>query len=610
MPSNGDIIQFKRGSTTAFNALKAQNDASQNGVLNSGTFYFVEDTNRLYLAKTQKDLVDLNQYIHFVDTRILSGDSDTRTALPSTANDGDVYYIVDENILCTWNASKSGNPQHWVQINPDTVLANSTNKPQNPSTFTVTGLANNAGATLSQWIRDTKGNAFNSEVSIVPGNNNITISYDTAVNAIKIFAADQSDNTRYTIGADTDSSGSQGVLRLHGTDNVDTTVNFTATDDITITSGVDSNSANFVRIGGARNVNTMTQTFNADGAGSIETTLFDRRSTTIVSASLTPVFQYGEFNSATAVFSSSGIAALDVYTKQEVQNKIDAALGAANALTYKSTVGASDYTTKLDVNPANNDAGTSTVVSGKHKGQVGDTYIVSTSFTLNGETYDPGDLVIATGTDDAVDWQRVPAGDDQILTFTNQATSTPGIIITDSIQNNTTVGGIKFVPDSRTGTSAIGYSASTNVDGQLEIEMRHGDAGTGTAITATTAVTQNYTTTATVVTPVITGISVDSHGHITTATMATLTVADTHATLGKVLQGVTAVGATNRRAEYTGQLKLDNGVAGSTIMELSLMSDNLTITPVADNSADAMQSQDDTTKKVPTMKINLEWGSF
>ena len=59
-----------------------------------GAFYLTSDTDRLYFAQSNNELVYLNKYIININTM---------DDLPSlnTVNDGDFYYILKDNILCT-----------------------------------------------------------------------------------------------------------------------------------------------------------------------------------------------------------------------------------------------------------------------------------------------------------------------------------------------------------------------------------------------------------------------------------------------------------------------------------------------------------------------------
>jgi hypothetical protein len=93
-------VKFLRGTQA-----KLDNLAS----FNEGAFYLTSDTDRLYFAQSNNELVYLNKYIIQVNTL------EEFKAMPNL-NDGDFYYIVKENILCARMTDSDGTV-HWAQIN-------------------------------------------------------------------------------------------------------------------------------------------------------------------------------------------------------------------------------------------------------------------------------------------------------------------------------------------------------------------------------------------------------------------------------------------------------------------------------------------------------------
>ena len=93
-------VKFLRGTQTKLDSLTS---------FNEGAFYLTSDTDRLYFAQSNNELVYLNKYITKVNTL---------AELQSMANlnDGDFYYVVKENILCT-RITDSDGTVHWAQIN-------------------------------------------------------------------------------------------------------------------------------------------------------------------------------------------------------------------------------------------------------------------------------------------------------------------------------------------------------------------------------------------------------------------------------------------------------------------------------------------------------------
>lgn len=581
MPNAGDVIQFKRGNLASFQTLQS------GGVYEAGTFYFVETTNRLYLAKTSSELVDLNQCIHVATT----------STIPETAQDGEFYYLTDQNIFCRYDSTKD---PAWTQINPNTALNVAA------SSFTITQRDNRGGANIAQSIKDTAAHEFVSSLNLVAGQN---IKIDVNGSNVTINADDQSTNTQYDFTAGTDSQTNTVELCLAEIGNASNTdvveILKGSNSDITVAAGTNKDTGNpTITIGGARNVAAMTQTFGANG--SLVTTLTDARDGQLATSTITPTIVYGETGGATATF-ASGTATLNVYTASEVDTKINNALSSADAMSYKGTIG--NATEAAEVLPAH------ASTDGKFVANMGDTYKATGTFSYGGESFKAGDLIIAGtvgDTDGAVTLVKIPAGDDQLLTFSNTASANPSILVNDGISNRA-VGGIAFATDSTTGASAITYSASTNADSnQLSVQIRHGSAGaTASTPSASTTVTQAAQPNRTVDTNVVTGISLDMHGHVTSATVENLVLSDTHANVDRNLSSVTAQGEGRNRVNYLGQVSLDNQ-RSATFLEFSLMSDNLTITPVADadNAVASALVDDHAGAKKPTIKMNLEWGSF
>ena len=99
-------VMFKRGSQSSLNTLI--NGTGDRFV--DGAFYLTTDTDRLYVAQSASELVELNKSITVVNAI---------NDLPKTDVElGQFYYVSGSNILCIYT-TKDGTNQ-WVQINPDT----------------------------------------------------------------------------------------------------------------------------------------------------------------------------------------------------------------------------------------------------------------------------------------------------------------------------------------------------------------------------------------------------------------------------------------------------------------------------------------------------------
>lgn len=91
-------VQFLKGTQSKLNSLTSYE---------AGAFYLTEDSDRLYYAQSSNELVYLNKNIITVNNI---------QALPFIADAyvGDVYYAVEENVLCT---RRTTNDTSWTQIN-------------------------------------------------------------------------------------------------------------------------------------------------------------------------------------------------------------------------------------------------------------------------------------------------------------------------------------------------------------------------------------------------------------------------------------------------------------------------------------------------------------
>lgn len=113
-------VKFKRGSQANLNTL------IQGGVFDDGCFYLTSDTDRLYVAQSANELVELNKSITVVNSV---------AELPTSGVEvGQFYYISGTNqhqdtanggnngnilAVCTSCDANGTNP-HWTQVNPDT----------------------------------------------------------------------------------------------------------------------------------------------------------------------------------------------------------------------------------------------------------------------------------------------------------------------------------------------------------------------------------------------------------------------------------------------------------------------------------------------------------
>ena len=86
-----------------------QSNLDKLSVFTEGAFYVTTDTDRLYFAQNENELVYLNK--HIINVANINGLPDI-----STVNPYDFYYAQAENVLCT----KLSNATQWTQINKNT----------------------------------------------------------------------------------------------------------------------------------------------------------------------------------------------------------------------------------------------------------------------------------------------------------------------------------------------------------------------------------------------------------------------------------------------------------------------------------------------------------
>lgn len=440
-------------------------------------------------------------------------------ALPAiaTAKDGVLYYCTAENVLCT--PYGSGETRKWQQINKQSTLTGLI------SALTVTAAAEtNKGIKITTTVSGgggTRSGAFN----IVDGAN--TQVATAAGNAVKVGAKDTTITGAISAAAVTGGGASIKLTNTTGgTDAAGKALTGTATGgqvDIVGTGAVISVADNKITINAKPA--SVTNTFAADGK--FTTSVVDAGGVATTATAVTPTITYGSGTTQSATF-KSGTATLDVYTKDQTDTLINGKLKAANAMTFKGTLG--DTT----------DNGT--VATLPTSAALGDTYIVVTkkSYTYmkqgataaTSQSCMVGDMFVAgPGEEDAngslkvLCWTYVPAGNDDLPVVTAKTTATDITFTSTLAGQATTIGKVAV------GTGLTGINSGTT------LTVKHADITTAKPV-ADTAVSQSQGSNAT-----YTAISeiTTSNGHVTGIKTKQLTVVDT--TLKSV--GYTAAEATN-----------------------------------------------------------------
>ena len=421
-------------------------------------------------------------------------------ALPTIANakDGVLYYCLAENILCTPYGSGAG--RDWKQINKQKTLSETIGT----MTFTAAAAADGANMTIKMTSGgETKdaslGVAGGTNVKVGVTDGKVTVgAKDTIVTGAIAVGAREAGGAAITLTNTTGGTAADGTA-LSGTA-------AGGTIGIVGTGAKVSQSDNVITVNGKV---TVANTFAADGAFTTKITHADN--TTATSTAVTPKVKYGVDGAKEAVF-NSGTATLDIYSQNEVDPAIDAKLKAANAMTFKGTMGATGATVKQLPATAS----------------LGDTYIVIDNGSYNykavgattatSQSCRIGDMFIAGPGEEDTDgllrtlvWTYVPAGNDD-LPIASATATTSNIIFKSTLGNET----------STVGTVAVGNGMKATAAGTT-FTIAHGDVTTadpttGTAVSQTHGAAKTYTA--------ITGVTIEN-GHVTGYETTELTVVDT-----------------------------------------------------------------------------------
>lgn len=472
-----DTATIQAGAQLGFKLGLESKLTSSSFTATNGTFYLTSDTHRLYIGDKDGNVCPVNQGVIKV------------SSLPSreTAIPGQFYYISDTNILAT----VSGN--QWVQINPDTYV----NKVDEGVTA---GTANDVTITTKVTHGGGKSDTKTSDGFTIKGggDNKVSVSGKT----ITITDAD------YGMSASGDNTTGVSVNLMKtaagDTEKVKDKVTFKSGTGIKLSVNGDE-----ITIDGSDLATGTSQ-------GEIKTAVFSNEtegfkltltkgSGSKLEPTFNPVISYGA--NSTAKF-ESGTASLDVYTQEETDKKIEAALMNFNALTYKGTVGGSGASI-TDLTAATN----------VHNGDV---YMASgnANITVNGasKAYDAGTLFIAQGDEKGANGTILAAD----LTWTvvqnyNTDTQTQVDLITNGIKISKVVGN---TPASElgslvinSGTEKILTVSEKTVGKQKQLTISHGSSG----YDATGAGDRTAQSTDLYAKKVITGLTGDAYGHLNTS---------------------------------------------------------------------------------------------
>lgn len=548
-------VFFKSGSQARYDALTSRDP---------GTFYVTHDTHRLYLGN---DL--LSQAVEIVTS--LPDKSDARVA------SGTIFYLEGKNILAIFDKTVN----EWVQLNPDTRIQE----------MSLTTNAADGAAEVSLIVKENRhtdnnaiDNTFSQKIKF-SGAKGITVTSNAqdslVITAPELTVGTGADGKNAKIGLDTKvvpivGDGSTAVSY----DSANGQIKISSSYENTRVTGGEVVTDNASSTGFDVSVHLESKTNgNPDPADGI----------TLAKGNIDPIIKVATGkNESGLVYNSSdikfkdGIAKVDTYSTSYLDQKFQDTLNQVNSMTYKG---------KLAIN-----GGIATLpTSGVH---IGDTYILPEAAQVNGpgslnETYQPGTLFIAKGTEGVDGVIGSDLSFDSVLTSDSDTTYT---LVSEadgtlSFRNSTNPGAdqstIEIAGDSYINATITHKSDNT---AHATISVNHKDLGFTSTKDASAKVTQNKGETKTFT--VVDSITQDK-GHITGVTTKDIEVRDTVTNLSN--------------ADFQ-VIKENNGVKigldiqdnqeGGVSSEFKITSNTLTL------SADTA----DTTGK--TIKAELVWGSF
>ena len=474
---------FKYGTQAKYTALNAKD---------AGTFYVTSDTHRLYLGS---DL--LSQAVLVVATTKNLPGGVNGTGIDS----GQIAYVIDGNILCIKRPATTDLPEGWTQLNPNTDTTIESIQ------HVISNVADGNAATLKTSLTNSNGDAINSDPVSIKGDaaSGILVSSKDSAITIKNSSLAVKDAIGGIQLGFTDSNNV--ILKGDGATTVSHTENAITikSTDTKVTSG------------------TLEAAPKASGFGITASVTQSNGTTTnlgteagVIIDPIIAIGKEGESTGTSTVHFANGTATLDVYTTKQVDDAIDQAQKAMNAMTYKGKVGGTDGIKALPTTGV----------------AIGDTYIVGASngyqIAEGSPVYPLGTLIIAKAKDGAVEGEdgTLPAGKvdwDAVKTSDTDTTYTLVPLAADKkIQLKPSTGGdgstLKFAGDDAINVTIGGPEATPTV---TLTHTKH----TPTTTKNPTAITQATGKSAEVT--YLSGLTFDAFGHVATMTTTDATLLDT-----------------------------------------------------------------------------------
>lgn len=540
-----------------------------------GYFYLTKDSHRLYVGNSDGSISAVNEGVQTVT--YLNDLPTLTTAADKVAYTGRFFYVqykdtnagqVDSNIaniLCVYNGST------WVQINANT----DTNVKSNTYTTSASGTT----GTIKNAIGSSDGGSVSGNFDIVVAGGLKIAQTTNKGNSLTITG------DKFTLAA---GDGNTGEVKLNLT-----SANGQTGSSVTLKADSNTNvitrSGNTITISGR--VNASLAIANATGGKTgFTVTVTDNQGKTVV-GSYDPMIKYGsKAQSSTKLV--DGAFTLNAYNKDEV----DQLMRDLNAMEYRGTVG------------ANGTAATSWADCIKLTQKIGYTYLFSSSITVNGVQHTAGTLAIARGTEytsadlaagtisnadligtinpTTLVWDFVESTNDTDTTY--KLYTTPSGTIGFQLQDST--GGVKGRVKY---TGANGLSVSQSLGGGLDISAQKTPENVITIThnnvsrtnTSTNPISKSVLGSKTPAThlndtitiPVVTGVTTNAQGHVTSVNTVNYELNDT-ATL---ITGMSSAASANSDGSValktsvtatssSGKNMVQNGTATATIKSSSL----------------------------------------
>lgn len=548
-----------------------------------GAFYLTNDTHRLYLGMSATAApVPVNQGVTFLANENalpnMNGASDEQKKNAA----GQFYFLTDKNILCVYSNNQ------WVQINSDTTIKEVKFGAEADT---------NGGVNVSLAITDTRNTIKTADNLILKGNSNVTIeASETTINgsAVKVITFSVPDGDTYSLdteitnGVDfgsTNANGGVGKIILDASKGADTSVNIEAGKNIKIT-GSGTNDKDIKIEGKDFGLDSVTVTpEEAEGFSITVKNNADEEK----AGFLNPVIKV-DTNTAKYVKGTADLSNF-VYSKKQVDDKF----AGLDAMRYMGTVASiNDLVALTDVENGNTYkfTGADIKVSSLTPDQ-------RTKINTEGLTeIHRGDVFIAKGTEVSGvlvgdwTWDVIPSGDESDTTYKFQGSNT-GIILKEAGGQDR--GTLDFATNEYLSvvTSVTADKLDTTVTvNHKELTTPIDNNAEPTAKDKMAAGSANESTYEFVTHKV----SVDGAGHVTDIVKEKHTIVDTHNNIQNDGTGTT-VGTSTEAGAVTVAPTVQMKDGDKADLSFDVASKSLKVTA-------------GTNATIPTVNIELEWGSF